>query len=75
MEGQLLRQPDAVGAAAGERCEAAVDYNWGLGGPTGVGVGTDNFSARWVKTQSFTAGTHTFTATADDGVRSTWTAP
>jgi PKD repeat protein len=57
------------GAAAGERCEAAVDYNWGLGGPTGVGVGTDNFSVRWVKTQSFTAGTHTFTATADDGVR------
>ena len=56
------------GAAAGERCEAAVDYDWGLGGPTGVGVGTDNFSARWVKTQNFTAGTHTFTATADDGV-------
>jgi PA14 domain len=57
------------GAAAGERCEAAVDYNWGLGGPTGVGVGTDNFSVRWVNTQSFTAGTHTFTATADDGIR------
>jgi len=30
------------GTAAGERCEAAVDYNWGLGGPTGVGA--DNFS-------------------------------
>jgi hypothetical protein len=57
------------GAATGERCEAAVDYDWGLGGPTGVGVGTDNFSARWVKTQNFTAGTHTFTATADDGIR------
>jgi hypothetical protein len=57
------------GAAAGERCEAAVDYDWGLGGPTGVGVGPDNFSARWVKTQTFTAGTHTFTATADDGIR------
>ena len=46
------------GTAAGERCEGAVDYNWGLGGPTGVGVGSDNFSVRWVKTQSFTAGTH-----------------
>jgi len=57
------------GTTAGERCEAAVDYTWGLGGPTGVGVGTDNFSARWVKTQNFTAGTHTFTATADDGIR------
>jgi PA14 domain len=57
------------GAAAGERCEAAVDYNWGLGGPTGVGVGADNFSVGWAKTQTFAAGTHTFTATADDGVR------
>jgi glucose/arabinose dehydrogenase/PKD repeat protein len=58
-----------AGTPAGERCEAAVDNNWGGGGPTGVGVGADNFSARWVKTQSFAAGTYTFTATADDGVR------
>jgi hypothetical protein len=57
------------GTPAGERCEAAVDYNWGSAGPTGVGVGTDNFSARWVKTQSFAAGSYTFTATADDGIR------
>jgi glucose/arabinose dehydrogenase len=57
------------GTAAGERCEAAVDYDWGPGGPTGVGVGTDNFSVRWVKTQSFAAGSYTFTVTADDGVR------
>jgi PA14 domain len=57
------------GSPAGERCEAAVDYNWGSAGPTGVGVGTDNFSARWVKTQNFAAGSHTFTATADDGIR------
>jgi PA14 domain len=56
------------GTAAGKRCEAAVDYAWGLDGPTGVGVGTDNFSARWVKTQNFAAGTHTITATADDGI-------
>jgi glucose/arabinose dehydrogenase len=58
-----------AGTPAGERCEAALDNSWGSGGPTGVGVGTDNFSARWVKTQSFTAGSYTFTATADDGVR------
>jgi hypothetical protein len=57
------------GTAAGERCESAIDYNWGGGGPTGVGVGTDNFSVRWVRTQEFSAGTYTFTATADDGVR------
>jgi glucose/arabinose dehydrogenase len=57
------------GAAAGERCEAAINYDWAGGGPTGVGVGSDNFSVRWVKMQDFAAGAHTFTATADDGVR------
>jgi glucose/arabinose dehydrogenase len=57
------------GSPAGECCEAAIDYDWGLGGPTGVGVGTDNFSARWVRAQTFAAGSYTFSATADDGVR------
>jgi hypothetical protein len=41
-----------------KRCEAAVDDDWGPGGPTGVGVGTDNFSVRWVKTQHLPAGDH-----------------
>ena len=41
----------------------------GPGGPTGIAVGSDNFPVRWVKTQSFAAGTYTFTVTADDGVR------
>jgi RHS repeat-associated protein len=57
------------GTASGVRCEGAIDNDWGSGGPTGVGVGVDNFSVRWVKTQNFTAGTYTFSATADDGVR------
>jgi hypothetical protein len=39
-------------AAPPQRREAAVDDDWGPGGPTGVGVGTDNFSVRWVKTQN-----------------------
>jgi glucose/arabinose dehydrogenase/PKD repeat protein len=58
-----------TGTPATARCETAVDYNWGSGSPPGTGVGPNNFSARWVKTQSFTAGSYTFTATADDGVR------
>ena len=58
------------GAAAGERCEAALDYNWGGGSPTSAGVGPDNFSVRWVAIRSFaTTGAYTFTATADDGMR------
>jgi glucose/arabinose dehydrogenase len=58
-----------TGSPTGSRCEAAVDYDWGTGGPTGVGVGTDAFSARWTGDVDFAAGTYTFTARSDDGVR------
>jgi single-stranded DNA-binding protein len=58
------------GTPATERCETAIDNNWGGGSPSGAGVGPDNFSVRWVATRSFaTTGSYTFTATADDGVR------
>lgn len=50
------------------RCEAAIDHDWGFGGP-GVGVGVDGFSARWTGRINFDAGTYTFAATADDGIR------
>jgi chitodextrinase len=50
------------------RCENSINYSWGTGGP-GSGVPTDNFSARWVGTFDFPAGSTTFTATADDGIR------
>jgi hypothetical protein len=50
------------------RCEAAINYDWGSGGPGG-GVKTDYFSARWTGTHSFAAGTYTFTARASDGIR------
>lgn len=50
-------------------CEGwPINHDWGSGGP-GTGVGVDNFSARWVGRANFTAGTYTFIATADDGVR------
>ena len=50
------------------RCEAGINNDWGTGGP-GNGVPTNSFSARWIGTHSFGAGTYTFTATADDGIR------
>ena len=56
------------GTPALQRCETAIDYDWGSGGP-GVGVPPDQFSARWTGTFSFTAGSYQFTATADDGIR------
>jgi len=50
-----------------DRCEASVNYNWGGGSPTGVNA--DGFSASWDGSFDFSAGTYTFTATADDGIR------
>ena len=50
------------------RCEAApLNRNFGSGGPAGVPV--DNFSARWLGTFTFPAGSRTFTATSNDGIR------
>ena len=48
-------------------CEMAINYDYGAGGPAGLPV--DNFSARWTGRFTFAAGTFTFTARADDGVR------
>lgn len=50
------------------RSETYVNYNWGGGSPDPV-VTNDNFSARWVKNDTFTAGDHSFTITGDDGMR------
>jgi glucose/arabinose dehydrogenase/PKD repeat protein len=50
------------------RCETAVNYNWGSGGP-GNGISNNNFSARWTGRLNFAAGATTFTTVSDDGVR------
>ncbi len=51
------------------RCENwPINQNWGNGGP-GNGVGVDNFSARWTGTAYINAGTYTFVAVADDGIK------
>ncbi len=51
------------------RCELApLDNNWRAGNPA-IGVNADNFSVRWSGRFNFAAGTYTFVARADDGVR------
>jgi sulfur transfer complex TusBCD TusB component (DsrH family) len=57
------------GSASLTRCEGwPINYDWGSGGPGG-GIGIDNFSARWTGRANFSAGTYTFIARADDGIR------
>jgi RHS repeat-associated protein len=49
--------------------DPAVDFNWGTGGPTGLGA-TDNFSARWTGTIALpSAGNYTFSVISDEGAR------
>jgi hypothetical protein len=51
-------------------CEAAPLARWmGSGGPTGTGVGVDDFSARWTGGFGFPGGSETFTATHNNGMR------
>lgn len=47
---------------------STVNYEWGAGGPAGVGI--DNFSAKWTANIQVPAtGTYTFYVTSDDGQR------
>ncbi len=50
------------------RCDQAIDFDWEGLSPD-VSINVDNFSARWVRTYHFDAGTYRFQATMDDGMR------
>jgi hypothetical protein len=60
---------DLSGTPVASRCEAAIDHAWGSDGPTELGLGVDQFAVRWTGAFAFEAGSYTFSATADDGVR------
>jgi glucose/arabinose dehydrogenase len=65
---QYFTNKTLTGTPVTTRCEAApLDRYWGSG--AAPGTGTDNFSARWVGKISIAAGTYTFWATSDDGMR------
>lgn len=50
------------------RVDQSINFNWGFGSPDPA-IPVDNFSARWSGTFSFAAGTYTFRAGAEDGIR------
>ena len=55
---------------AESRCERAIDYDWGSGGPDVEGVGVNNFAARWVRALSVPDGAnYALRVRVDDGVR------
>ncbi|MET0461144.1 MAG: PA14 domain-containing protein [Ilumatobacteraceae bacterium] len=58
-----------AGPRSGCQDVAAIDVDWGSGGPAIVGMPADNFSVRWTRTQTYAAGAYTFTMGSDDGSR------
>jgi uncharacterized protein YraI len=67
-QGSYWNNRDLQGQPALMRWDAAIDFDWhGLSPDPSINV--DNFSARWVRSLNFAAGTYTFRATMDDGMR------
>lgn len=66
--GDYFSNPDLTGAPAFSRNDAAINFDFGAAGPGG-GVAGTNFSARWTRSQYFSAGRYRFTTTTDDGAR------
>ena len=50
------------------RNDPKIDFNWGPNAPA-VGLPADNFSVRWTRELTLTAGVYRFMAVADDGIR------
>ncbi len=66
--GEYYTNASLAGAPFLVRNDPAINFDWGYGAPHG-GMPTDSFSARWTRDVYLGAGTHTFSATSDDGVR------
>lgn len=50
------------------RIDNEINFDWQSGSPDAK-ISSDQFIARWVKSQNFDAGTYRFTTVSDDGVR------
>ena len=68
LSAQYHGNPTLSGTPVLQRCEAAINHDWGIGSPA-ANVPANQFSTRWAGKSSFAAGSYQFTATADDGIR------
>jgi hypothetical protein len=59
---RLAGQPTLI------RNDANIDFNWGAGAPA-AGLPADNFSVRWTRQLTYSAGHYRFTIEVDDGAR------
>jgi hypothetical protein len=66
--GEYFTNPWLSGSPALVRDDPAIDFNWGYGSPAPQ-IPPDNFSVRWTRTISLSAGRYRFRTITDDGVR------
>ncbi len=66
--GEYFNNRYLSGAPLLVRNDVAINFDWGSGSP-GSGLPADDFSVRWSRGLSFSAGTYRFYARVDDGVR------
>lgn len=66
--GEYFDNPYLVGEPRYRVNDVDINFNWGAGAPD-PRLATENFSVRWSRVIQFAAGSYTFSATADDGVR------
>ena len=59
---------DLSGPPVLTRCETEIANDWGTGSPAAQ-VPSDDFSARWTRSEDFAAGDWRFSTLSDDGVR------
>jgi hypothetical protein len=66
---EYFNNKDLSGAPVSYSCEDHIDFDWGYGGPSQLGV-TDNFSVRWTAEINFPRyADYKFSTLADDGIR------
>lgn len=66
--GEYFNNPYFVAPTIMSRTDTQIAFDWGAGSP-GLGVPTDNFSAKWTTTVMLTEGIYRFWAAADDSLR------
>jgi RHS repeat-associated protein len=69
LQGEYFDNINLAGRPKLRQTDSSVDFNWGSGGPTGLGV-SDNFSVRWIGTITLpSGGAYTFSVRSDEGAR------
>ena len=66
--GEYFANRTLTGPPVLTRNDSVIDFNWGDGSPA-ANIPVNEFSVRWSRTETLTAGTYRLTARADDGVR------